>query len=78
MLSPTLRAPLIPPPGTLPPSPTSNPRPSSLQVCSREEAAQARAALEGRLRAKGDLSEEQVAELLTPEVRPRRTGCQER
>ncbi len=44
------------------------------QVCSREEADAARAAVEERLRAKGDLSDEQVAALLTPEVRrPLRT-----
>lgn len=42
---------------------------TALQVCSCEEAATARAAVEERLRAKGDLSEEEVARLLTLEVR---------
>ncbi|KAL4424708.1 hypothetical protein ABPG77_000051 [Micractinium sp. CCAP 211/92] len=41
---------------------------SAGQVCSREEADAARAAVEERLRAKGDLSDEQVAALLTPEL----------
>ncbi|KAL4422537.1 hypothetical protein ABPG75_008734 [Micractinium tetrahymenae] len=41
---------------------------SAGQLCSREEAAEARAAVEEQLKAKGDLSDDQVAALLMPEL----------
>jgi hypothetical protein len=43
----------------------------SAQICSREDAAEARQEVEARLRSRQDLTEEQVAALMTAEVRRR-------